>query len=745
MVQPDIHDKERQLEIEKDTGCESVEQIDSRLPLQNARFERGETNNQTWRLGHFTRPLLRISPPNSPNRIITIPSIPIPEQSLHVQGDAIWNQTLTNVLCNSNGTNTATNMNENRDQNNKLRRQHPSPSIEQGLSEKHDLECNRHTEIFQIHNKHRKQRVRTELNSNISRIVMESSQRNSQNETEEAITSSTRSIQYEKMDIDRNRDNSKTNSQINRKTKLFRTIILRSFTLPEHNGPPESISCKNERMEYNDDNEHDCNSRYKLVYSEIQSEYPSTINTDLIINDNYNRCSTQWMRFNTRERTGNDSNCSWNFEQKINHIIKQQQKNQSYNLRPTKFRQNLKQFASSIPSDQKRQQYCSFRHQEMERINIINKENQTGTLNNRKARNLDPDYSPPRSQKRDSRRTKQTIKGRRLQTKGEDFSADMSSDELEPNNRFILTKLQQSTAKIHVNNRRTWRNSNRCSKSNMQEGSPMYSSSYPSPSNSSEEDHRRADRSNGNCSTMARPDMVHRTRKRECSIPYAWLEQRNSGTRNIVNQEEFETPAREDMLFLDGLKVRKGRRFTRKILRILNVPKGAIDMILYGQRYNTQRRYYYAIEKLKKWTQINHYTVFDLLTMKPHIIITEVLAQFTSVNTSASSALQFLNGLHSMLSLTFDIDLKNNHMFQFTRKAISAHIIVKLKYEYTQKVGILFDYWRGKGSNRNLTNVELQIKLTSLLMTICSMRPAEIKGISLRHTVNCEKTDKVDL
>ncbi|KAA6358158.1 MAG: hypothetical protein EZS28_046315, partial [Streblomastix strix] len=259
------------------------------------------------------------------------------------------------------------------------------------------------------------------------------------------------------------------------------------------------------------------------------------------------------------------------------------------------------------------------------------------------------------------------------------------------------------------------------------------------------EDKRRADRINDNSSTVARPDIIYRTGKRECSILYAWLEQRNSGTRNIVNQEEFETPSRKDMLFFDGPKARKGRRFARKIQRILNVSKGAIDMILYGQRYNTQRRYYYAMEKLKKWTQINHYTIFDLLSMKPHIIITEVLAQFTSVNTSTSSALQFLNGLSSMLSFTFNIDLKNNHMLQFSRKAISAHMIVKLKYEDAWNVGILFDYWREKGSNRNLSNIELQIKLTSLLMTICSMRPAEIEGISLRHSVICEQIDKVDL
>ncbi|KAA6388480.1 MAG: hypothetical protein EZS28_015995 [Streblomastix strix] len=249
--------------------------------------------------------------------------------------------------------------------------------------------------------------------------------------------------------------------------------------------------------------------------------------------------------------------------------------------------------------------------------------NQTDALNNRKARNLDPDYSPPRSQKRDSRRTKRTIKGKRLQTKGEDFSTDMSSVELELNIGLIFTTLQQSTAKIHVNNKKTRRNCNRCSQSNKEEGTAMNSSSYLPPSSSSEEDQRRADRSNDNSSTIAGPDMVHRTGKRECSILYVWLEQRSSGIKNIINQEEFETPSRKDMLLSDGLKARKGRIFTRKILRIPNVLKGAIYMILYGQRCNTQRRYYYAIEKLKKLTQINFYAILYLLTMKPHIIITE--------------------------------------------------------------------------------------------------------------------------
>ncbi|KAA6390522.1 MAG: hypothetical protein EZS28_013953 [Streblomastix strix] len=101
-------------------------------------------------------------------------------------------------------------------------------------------------------------------------------------------------------------------------------------------------------------------------------------------------------------------------------------------------------------------------------------------------------------------------------------------------------------------------------------------------------------------------------------------------------------------------------------------------------------------KNLRSGLQINHCTQIDILTMKQYIIITVVLAQFTSVYTSAISALQFLNGISSMLSHTFNIALKNNHKLQFIRKAIATYLIVKPKYEDTWNVGIPFNYGIGK-------------------------------------------------
>ncbi|KAA6374057.1 MAG: hypothetical protein EZS28_030416 [Streblomastix strix] len=55
---------------------------------------------------------------------------------------------------------------------------------------------------------------------------------------------------------------------------------------------------------------------------------------------------------------------------------------------------------------------------------------------------------------------------------------------------------------------------------------------------------------------------------------------------------------------------------------------------------------------------------------------------------------------------------------------------------------MLFVYWRRKGSNRNLTSIELQTKLTSLLTKICSKRSTENEGMSLRQLMFCQKPTK---
>jgi hypothetical protein len=57
--------------------------------------------------------------------------------------------------------------------------------------------------------------------------------------------------------------------------------------------------------------------------------------------------------------------------------------------------------------------------------------------------------------------------------------------------------------------------------------------------------------------------------------------------------------------------------------------------------------------------------------------------------------------------MVFNTDLNKNPTISLKRKALSNHHIQNPKYDDTWDVGIMFDYWRERGANSNLKNVEL--------------------------------------
>ncbi|KAA6359330.1 MAG: hypothetical protein EZS28_045143 [Streblomastix strix] len=83
---------------------------------------------------------------------------------------------------------------------------------------------------------------------------------------------------------------------------------------------------------------------------------------------------------------------------------------------------------------------------------------------------------------------------------------------------------------------------------------------------------------------------------------------------------------------------------------------------------------------------------------------------------------------------------------------IKAVIIIPLwpgQIQYTElvneKVQSLMLGWSNEILEPGTSLIKKNLKLSPVLMTICSMKPAEIEGISLRYSVVREQIDKVDL
>ncbi|KAA6354711.1 MAG: hypothetical protein EZS28_049762 [Streblomastix strix] len=105
MVESHIPNKETQWNMEKDSGCEQVEQGDREITLQDA-WTRGSTiPSKLNGLCNIRRPQINISPHHSISKLNNIPTIQLQQQQLRIQSNAIWNQTQPNLLRRSNRIN----------------------------------------------------------------------------------------------------------------------------------------------------------------------------------------------------------------------------------------------------------------------------------------------------------------------------------------------------------------------------------------------------------------------------------------------------------------------------------------------------------------------------------------------------------------------------------------------------------------------------------------------------------------
>ncbi|KAA6370341.1 MAG: hypothetical protein EZS28_034134 [Streblomastix strix] len=91
MVEPYIPDKETQWNMEKDSGCEQVEQGNREITLQNAKTRRSPITSQLNGLCNIPRSQISISPLQSISKLKTILSIQLQQQQQQCkQSNAFW-------------------------------------------------------------------------------------------------------------------------------------------------------------------------------------------------------------------------------------------------------------------------------------------------------------------------------------------------------------------------------------------------------------------------------------------------------------------------------------------------------------------------------------------------------------------------------------------------------------------------------------------------------------------------------
>ncbi|KAA6387111.1 MAG: hypothetical protein EZS28_017364 [Streblomastix strix] len=90
--------------------------------------------------------------------------------------------------------------------------------------------------------------------------------------------------------------------------------------------------------------------------------------------------------------------------------------------------------------------------------------------------------------------------------------------------------------------------------------------------------------------------------------------------------------------------------------------------------------------------------------------------------------------LKTMLQLIFDREPMHDTSSTLTQRAISNFNVVARKYAHVWDIDILFNHWAAQPIDQMLTNQDLQIKLASLVLSVCFLGITEISEVDLNLT-----------
>ncbi|KAA6364271.1 MAG: hypothetical protein EZS28_040202, partial [Streblomastix strix] len=197
------------------------------------------------------------------------------------------------------------------------------------------------------------------------------------------------------------------------------------------------------------------------------------------------------------------------------------------------------------------------------------------------------------------------------------------------------------------------------------------------------------------------------------------------------DSETSPPPTRQDSSLPHGYIADRGHQLLTRFLDAVGLSRQAQALLIGGQKFQSIRRYYYAMATLDDWMKSKQYSIQDVLRMKPGFIIPEVMAWFTGQHKTPKSSLNKQSCIKTMLQLIFDREPMHDTPSALTYRAISNCNVVTRKYAHVWDIDILFNHWATQPADQMLTNQDLQIKLASLLLSVCFLRITEISEIDL--------------
>ncbi|KAA6338451.1 MAG: hypothetical protein EZS28_052699, partial [Streblomastix strix] len=185
------------------------------------------------------------------------------------------------------------------------------------------------------------------------------------------------------------------------------------------------------------------------------------------------------------------------------------------------------------------------------------------------------------------------------------------------------------------------------------------------------------------------------------------------------DEKEGHATTRKNRGISHGPRVDQGRKLLTEFLDSISMIRETQQMIIEGQKYNTQKKYMQTMKVFDDWMKEKNYTIQDIMNQKKAFILTEFMTWLTRTRkTKPSSAKHHATILNAMLSLIFGTAQFSTTVQRLTTHAISNHQINYPRYGSTWDINQLFEYWRKRPESNFLSNEELQTKLALILVSL---------------------------
>ncbi|KAA6389602.1 MAG: hypothetical protein EZS28_014871 [Streblomastix strix] len=546
MVELHIPNKETQWNMEKDSGCEQVEQGDREITFQDAGTRGNTIPSKLNGLCNIARPQISISPHHSFSKLNIIPSFQFQQQQLRIQSNTIWDQTQPNLLRRSNRINSQIDKNTFGNQNSKLLLQYTSNLSEQINSQNANNGSNENIGTVRMDNFNRQMRNRTEISNNISGMDMESEGDEYKNVGREKNKDdiSVKGFAQRKTQQQLREDN--ITSSADRQIEFPETPDKKSVSVSNRTRQSQNASVKDKFMEQNNDSKQVSNQGIEMMDEENWGQPTGIINQqDNNMHVNNRRIATG-LGSNTDIREPDRTYTTRLLERKGSGNDKQCQRNKSYLLRATPFRASLQEDARSGSLDTFRQHNSSLRYWELESEGIPDRKNKASIFSGEETQTTNHNNPYPRKTELNNRFTLVTMQIVRLLTEGRNDLNDLQNMQLHAIDRHIRNTVLQTNQQLcnSGSQRPGYTLPQRIQLQNKQ-SQTIHPPTNTSVKQSTIENEIGQSTGNSNSTDLAGTIVVHQTKEFIHQIPFPWISRQDSGDETENERQRSKASTRQ--------------------------------------------------------------------------------------------------------------------------------------------------------------------------------------------------------